>query len=151
MNLNVRVTDAWDAQAETRYLKLEAGMLSKLLAGGVGGFICAMFAFMNVAIITESSDLRLLGFVGCWIAAVSIALGSTSTLKAWQNLLFCTAFLFFLLPMLGGLRISLDFLDKAESGAASLPYFALVAGMLIVIGGAVFWGVGSLLGRDRRS
>ena len=126
-------------------------MLSKLLAGGVGGFICAMFAFMNVAIITESSDLRLLGFAGCWIVAVTIAVRSPSAPKAWQDLLFCSGILLFLLPMLGGLRITLDFLDKAESGAASLLYFVLVVGMLIVIGGGVFWAVGSLLGRDRRS
>lgn len=124
-------------------------MLSKLLAGGVGGFICAMFAFMNVAIMTESSQLRLFGFLGCWITAVAIGLRSPSAPKAWENLLFCTALLLFLLPMLGGISMALQFWENAAAGSG-IFYFALVGALLIMISGGILWAVGSFLGRDRR-
>lgn len=126
-------------------------MINRYIAGGVGGFVFSLVGFMVAAIITDISAVRFLCFFCCWAASVLVAVRSPSAPKAWESLLYATGILLFLLPILGGVTLSLDYVHpEAGSGAAALLYFLMVLGLLGILGGGVFWALGSSAGRDKK-
>jgi hypothetical protein len=140
-------------------------MPGKITAGLLGGFIVAVPGFMvvMVVLINKAESAGSTGaafFFAFWVLGIVIALLAKTKSKAWRHIMFLSAALSFMLPLLSffySTAAGTEAVSQGDDPAVGAVFTTLIdflfidaSGILGYLFGIIFFIIGFFVGREKQ-